>query len=99
MSVIRASSDVQRRADERIAQIERTSQSQGNSTPKIQKGGGGGVLVSKKVAWPQDTILGGSTKQRLTYDQLTITQFVQGLTIADESCHNTERKCCGIFQI
>ena len=38
------------------------------------------------MAWPQDSILAGTTKQRVTYDQLTLVQFVQGFSrnILDE---------------
>ena len=39
------------------------------------------------MAWPHDNVLGGVTRQRLTYDQLSLTQFIQGFTrnILDES--------------
>ena len=30
------------------------------------------------MAWPHEQILGGSTKQRISYDQLSLTQFVPG---------------------
>ena len=36
------------------------------------------MIVSHKVSWPHEQILGGSTKQRISYDQLGLTQFVQG---------------------
>ena len=69
LSVVRSSRKIQKRVDDRIAQIEKAYQSKGNDAPKIKsKRGGVEVLVSKKVVWPHDTILGGSTKQRVTYD-------------------------------
>ena len=39
------------------------------------------------MAWPHDNVLGGATKQRISYDQLSLTQFIQGFTrnILDES--------------
>ena len=39
------------------------------------------------MAWPHDSVLGGVTRQRITYDQLSLTQFIQGFTrnILDES--------------
>ena len=45
-----------------------------------QKRGGGNIEVSvkKKVSWPHEPILGGSLRQRVTYDQLSLTQWVQG---------------------
>ena len=44
-------------------------------------------MVAKKVAWPHDNVLGGVTRQRVTYDQLSLTQFIQLFTrnILDES--------------
>ena len=47
-----------------------------------QKGGGGAVdvLVSRKVLWPHEAILGGQIRQHLSYDQLSLTQFVQGFS-------------------
>ena len=57
------------------------------STSQIAMGGGVDVLVSKKVAWPHDNVLRVVTRQRVTYDQLSLTQFIQGFTrnILDES--------------
>ena len=34
--------------------------------------------MQKNVAWPHEHILGGQTRQRVTYDQLTMSKFVQG---------------------
>ena len=44
------------------------------------------VTVKTKVAWPHEPILGGSNRQRVIYDQLTIMQWVQGFckNILDE---------------
>ena len=44
------------------------------------------MLVAKTVAWPQESILGGLTKQHISYDQLSLTQFTQGFlrNILDE---------------
>ena len=36
------------------------------------------MLVKKKVAWPHEAILGGATRDRLSYDQLSMSQWVQG---------------------
>ena len=45
-----------------------------------QKRGGGNVNVSvkHKVLWPHEAILGGINRQRVTYGQLSLTQWVQG---------------------
>ena len=102
LSVLRTSMDVQRKVDDRIAEIEGASKIGGNDRQKIKskRGGGVEVLVSKKVAWPHDTILGGPSKQRVTYDQLSITQFVQGFTrnVLDEPDHEIREKNAMVFE-
>ena len=44
------------------------------------RGGGGpvDVLVKNKIAWPHEAIVGGVNLSRVTYDQLTMSQWVQG---------------------
>ena len=42
------------------------------------------VVVAKKVAWPQDSILSGPTKQIIMSDQLTLVQFDFTGNIIDE---------------
>ena len=46
------------------------------------------------MAWSHDKILGGPSKQRVTYDQLSITQFIQGFTrnVLDEPNHEVREK-------
>ena len=34
--------------------------------------------VKHKVHWPHEAIFGGTARQRVTYNQLTLTQWVQG---------------------
>ena len=81
LSEMRMSNAVQRKIDEKINSLVRTQHLQGNDQNqkiKSKKGGGVDVIVSHKVSWPHEQILGGSTKQRISYDQLSLTQFVQG---------------------
>ena len=71
-------------------------QNSGNESHKIKskRGGGIDVFVKNKVAWPHEHILGGPTRQRVTYDQLNITQFVQGFVknvLEEPSETNRER--------
>ena len=35
------------------------------------------MSVKNKVLWPHEAILGGANRQRVTYDQLSLTQWVQ----------------------
>ena len=49
---------------------------QANTSPK--RGVNVDVSVKNKVLWPHEAILGGINRQRVTYDQLSLTQWVQG---------------------
>ena len=88
ISYLRSSKSIQKQVDCRLSQLERGAHLQGkcNSQKIKSKRGGVEVLVEKKIAWPHDVILGCSTKQRVTYDQLSLLQFVQGFikNILDE---------------
>ena len=43
---------------------------------KSLRGGSVQVLVSNRVKWPHEYVLSGSSKERTTYDQLSVTQWV-----------------------
>ena len=51
-----------------------------------------GVLFKEKVIWPHEFVLAGNTKDRVTYNQLNITQWMAGFyrTLRDENCHTTK---------
>ena len=85
---IRASQSIQKQIDRSIAKLSKT-QCEGNDNSqklKSKRGGPVDVIVQKKVSWPHEHILGGQNRQRLTYDQITMPQFVQGFVknILDE---------------
>ena len=63
-----------------IRDPEQCSNSTGKDSPKLksQRGGGVDVVVKHKVHWPHEAILGGVTCQQISYDQLSLTQWVQG---------------------
>ena len=48
--------------------------------PKIKSQWGGfvDIYVKEKVKWPHEYVLAGNTKDRVTYNQLNITQFMAG---------------------
>ena len=69
---------LQQKVDKRIKQLVQSSQCQGKLKFKSQRGGEVDVQVKHKVHWPHEAILGGTARQRVTYDQLTLTQWVQG---------------------
>ena len=95
-SVLRASVKMQRKVDERIRLLEAIHDSPGTESGrkiKSKRGGNVEVLVKCKVAWPHESVLGGVSKTRMLYDQLTMAQWVMGFTrnILDEEDLNRER--------
>ena len=88
LSHIRSSKSIQKQIDRSIAKLSK-AQCEGNENLqklKSKRGGPVDVIVQKKVSWLHEHILGGQNRQRLTYDQITMPQFVQGFVknILDE---------------
>ena len=72
---------VQRKVDKRIRELNGCSHLSGTECSgkyKSKRGGNVDVPVKNKVLWPHEAILGGVNRQRVTYDQLSLTQWVQG---------------------
>ena len=44
-----------------------------------KRGGNIEVSAKNKVSWPHEPIVGESQRRRVSYDQLSLTQWVQGL--------------------
>ena len=73
------SQKLQKKVDKHIRELDQNSHFPGNGEKfKSQRGGGVDVPVKRKVQWPHEAILGGVARQRVTYDQLSLTQWVQG---------------------
>ena len=68
------SSHVQRKVDKRIKDLNQSSRITGKLKYKSLMGGDVDVQVRHKVYWPHDAILSGVTRQRVAYDQLSLTQ-------------------------
>ena len=79
LSCIRKSTAIQRQIDSRIRQLELQSEATGTGAKiKSKRGGNIDVIVKNRVAWPHEAILGDANRTRLTYDQLSMSQWVQG---------------------
>ena len=79
---------IQKQIDRSIAKLAK-NQCEGNENSqklKSKRGSPVDVSVQQKVSWPHEHILGGQNRQSLTYDQITMAQFVQGFmkNILDE---------------
>ena len=96
LSHLKSARDIQRQVDNRLRELEEcsfTPKGQGKQKFKSKRGGNVDILVHKKVAWPDDTILGGNSKQRVSYDQLSWSQWVQGFVrnILEEKSNKTRK--------
>ena len=93
LNVLKSKKSIQRKVDQRLKQLQDDSAVKSGSSDKFKSKRGGSVdcMVKNKIAWPQDTVLGGHSRQRVTYDQLTLTQWVQGFAknIIEENCQDT----------
>ena len=59
---------------------------------KSLRGGAVDVLVPNRVKWPQEYVLSGNSKERVSYDQLSITQWVAGFGLIMKEEKNSEIK-------
>ena len=69
---------LQKKVDKRLRDLNQSSHGQGKEKFKSLRGGNIDIQVKHKVHWPHEAIFGGVTRQRVTYDQLSLTQWVQG---------------------
>ena len=94
---LRTSMKIQKQVDARIRDLEKAHDNPGiekQEKIKSKRGGNVEVLVQNKVAWPHEAILGGASRSRLSYDQLTMAQWVMGFcrnVIDEKDDKNKER--------
>ena len=88
---IRHNKLIQEQVEERIRQLSNSDKKGTDLRIKSQRGGSVDIYVKEKVKWPHEYVLAGSTKDRVTYNQLNITQFMAGFCriMREESCQIT----------
>ena len=69
------SKDIQDQVDARIGDLQAAPE---KGRLKSQHAGSETVFVKREVPWPQNFILGGSTRARVSYDSLSMGQWVSG---------------------
>ena len=93
LSHLKSAKNIQRQVDRRLCELEDSSFSTKGKKHKIKskRGGNVDVIVSKRISWPHDTVLGGSSRQHMSYDPLTWCQWVQGFArnILEEKSEKT----------
>ena len=72
---LKASDSIQARVDDRIKELQ-ALHPQGKF--KSQRGGSDTYWCKKEVPWPQNHILSGTSKSRVSYDNLSMAQWVSG---------------------
>ena len=80
---LRQSRSIQEQVDTQIKEL----QGLDKGKFKLQRGGSETIWIKKEVAWPHNRVLGSSSKNRVNYDSLTISQCVSGFAtiIRDEN--------------
>ena len=76
LNALRQDMSVQALVEQRLRQLADTEQK--GTKIKSLRGGSVEVLVPNRVKWPHEFVLSGSSKERVSYDQLSITQWVAG---------------------
>ena len=87
---LRSSSRIQAEVDARIKEVQKLSD---KGKCKSQRGGSETVFFKHDIQWPQNFILGGNSKSRVSYDSLSISQWVSGFAtiIKDEKDPQTKQ--------
>ena len=85
---IRHNKMIEEQVEERIRQLLNSDKKGTDPRIKSQHGGSVDIFVKEKIKWPQECVLAGTTKDRVTYNQLNITQFMAGFywIMREESC-------------
>ena len=78
LDALRQDAQVQQQVQERLLELNEIATSGMPLKLKSQRGGGVDVFVRRRVRWPQEFVLSGIQKERISYDQLTISQWMAG---------------------
>ena len=92
LSTLRQSRSIQEQVDTRIKELQAVDKDKGKF--KSQRGGSETIWVKNEIAWPHKFVLSGSSKTRVTYDNLSLSQWVSGFAtiIKDENDLETKNK-------
>ena len=78
---------IQSKVEQRLQELSELAKTGTLQKLKSQRGGQVEVMVKNRVKWPHEYILSGLNKERVSYDQLSVTQWVAGFgrTMREES--------------
>ena len=82
---LRQNATIQEQVQQRLEELTRLSATGIDAKIKSQRGGVD-IFVKNRIRWPHEHVLSGSNKERVSYDQLTVLQWVTGFcrTIKEE---------------
>ena len=92
LATIRQSRSIQDQVDTRLKELQAVNKDKGKF--KSQRGGSETIWVKNDIAWPHNFVLSSNTKNRVTYDSLSLSQWVSGFStiIRDENDIETKNK-------
>ena len=90
LQMIKRDQQIQAQVDQRLRQLADIAQTGTCNKVKSQRGGQVDVFVRTRVKWPHEFVLSGSSKERTSYDQLTMPQWMAGFcrTMREETNQN-----------
>ena len=89
VAALQGVSHIQAEVDRRIKHLTDLNES---GKLKSQRGGNDTVFVKRQVPWPQNLVLGGNNKSRISYDNLSWCQWVSGFAMIAIDESNVETK-------
>ena len=76
LNTLRQDATVKALVDQHLKQL--ADNKEKGTKSKSLRGGSVEVLVSNRVKWPHEYVLSGMSKERTTYDQMSVCQWVAG---------------------
>ena len=89
VAVLQGAPHIQAEVDRRIKHLTDLNES---GKLKSQRGGNDTVFVKRQVPWPQNFVLGGNNKSRISYDNLSWCQWVSGFAMIAREEGNVDTK-------
>ena len=96
LDYIKVNNEIQRSVEDRIKKLQQlTQKGMAESTIKSQRGGQVDFFIKNRIKWPHEYVLAGSQKERVSYDQLTMGQWMASFwrTMRVETYLETEMLC------
>ena len=91
---LRQTQSIQKQVQERLKEIQEANVTGSVTKNKSLRGGPVDIVVPHRIKWPHEYVLAGSTKERISYDQLSTVQWVTGFCRIMREEKNEKSKDC-----